>query len=402
MSMHSHHFQSSRTSAGRKPQSERTCVLHLCPELERDDPARETVDLAILTQRSGWRAVITSSGGPLVTESERAGVRHTRMPLRKPGPFINWRNRVHLETLFQREHPALVHAHGVETLGAAIGLSRSHRLPLVADLTQPLIDTPAVHRLIDKLRKLSCVIRVPSEYMGLQLLDVFHIAPEHIYHVHPGIDLQWYNASAISAERLQNLSQLWRLPESATVILLPLPLCPGMGHMFFLKALRQIKNENFFVVMVGHDRHAPGLRQEIEQFVTTDGLNGKVIMPETCTDWPAAYWLSSVIAATNTVPRGQHLELLAAQAVGRPVIATNSGANREMVLDGKTAWIVPPEDEKALAAALLEAIHLDTGQRLHLAQCTRQFIAENFPQNTWSTTMMELYETLLKPTKRGE
>src|ERR1700679_775231 len=121
--------------------SARTGVLHLCADLDYGDPARETVTLAVLTQRLGWRALIASGGGALVTEAERAAVKHVRMPLDNHGILVNWRNRVHLEALVQRERPVLIHAHGIGTVEMGAQISVKHRLPLVVDLTQPLPDT---------------------------------------------------------------------------------------------------------------------------------------------------------------------------------------------------------------------------------------------------------------------
>lgn len=378
----------------------RTCILHLCPNLEPGDYARETVDLAVQTQRSGWRALIASAGGKFVTEAERAAVRHTRMPLDRQGMLTSWRNRVHLEALVQSEHPAIIHAHGIETLPAALGLSRSHRLPLVLDLTQPLPDDTRTHKLMKSLSGTDCAIRVPSEYMGNHLLDKFQIAPEQIHHIPPGIDLNIYRADAISPERLQTLSKLWRLPEHASVILMPMPLRSGMGHAVFLEALQQMKKENVYAVMVGSDPDAGELRHTLENMINQYELDGKVIMPDCYTDLAAACWLASTVIAPNTVPRGQHLELLAAQAIGRPVIVTNVGANPEMVLTGETAWVIAPDNVKALTDALREAVNLNTSQRLNLTESTRLFIAETYPQVAWITSMLELYESFLRPAAR--
>jgi glycosyltransferase involved in cell wall biosynthesis len=392
--------QSSRNQAGLKsrlPRSLRRAVLHLCPDLDPADPAREAVDLAILTQRSGGRALIASGGGPLVTEAERAAVRHRRVPLDGHGIFIDWRNRVQLTALVQREKPALLHAHGIEVLPRAIGLSRTHQIPLVADLTQPLPENPRVQRLMRHLAQSAALVRVPSHFILEQIKAKFGFPAQRIRHIPPGIDMQWYKAGSISAERLHGLSHLWRLPEQAGVALMPMPLQPGLGHDIFLEALASMKYENIFAVLIGSDRHAIGLRQELEDKVHQLGLNGKVVMPEFCTDWPTAFWLASVIIAPNIAPQGQNRSLLAAQAMGRPVIVTDSGANREMVQSGATAWITQPGDTKALATALRQAMHLTTEQRLDMAAATRDFVAEHFPQEVWFEAMTGLYDTLLRP-----
>jgi len=374
--------------------------LHLSPDLEPDNPGRETVALAVLTQRSGWRAIIASAGGHLVNEAERAAVRHKRIQLLTRSAFASLRGRMQVKALIQKERPALLHAHGLTALSYAAPISAADRLPLIADLTQPLADEPKTHRLLQSLKTAPALIRVPSEFMREHLETVFHVEHDRISYVPPGVDLKWFSAGFISPERLSTLSQQWRLPEHASVILVPMPLKAGLGHKVFLEALARLKDENVFAVLAGCDRREPGLRRETEALLKTLHLEGCVIMPEFCTDLPAACWLSSVVVAPNVVPRGQNLELLAAQAIGRPVIVTDIGANREMVLSGETAWVVPPDDAGALAEAIRGAVRLDTEQRLNLAELTHNFIAETFPQYAWFDHMMHLYESLLRPAER--
>lgn len=383
-----------------KNRASRTAVLHLSPDIESSDPGRETVDLAILTQRSGWRAVIASSGGRLVNEAERAAVLHKRLPLNRSGPFHGWRCRMQLEALVQKEHPALLHAHGIETIPFALSLSRTHGIPLVADLTQPLANLPRTNRLLKMMKSTRAMLRVPSEFMGRHLHETFGVEQDRLCLVPPGVDLQCYSVGFISPERLQKISHLWRLPEQASIILAPMPLVQEMGHRLFLDVLRMMREENIYAVLVGSNRVDTELRAEIEGLIGAFGLSGKVIMPDDCPDLPAACWLSSVVVAPNLLPRGQNLELLAAQAIGRPVIVTDLGANREMVRSGETAWVVKTGDVRAMTQALHDAISLSTEQRLGLAAATHDFVAERFPQKAWFEGMMELYSTLLYPSRQ--
>jgi len=385
------------------PRTARSTVLHLTPDLEINPNAREVVDIAIQTNRAGWRPFVASAGGALVLEAERAAVRHTRMPLNKKHIFAKWRSRVQLEALFQRERPNLIHAHGIDVLPAARSLNAMHKLPLLVDLTEPVPTTRKTQRLLKSVTARGAWFRVPSIYMAQHLRLDHKLTSDRLYHVAPGVDLQWFDAARVSPERLQKLEELWRLPEQATIIVMATPLAPGYGHRQLLEALTRIERKDIFTVFVGDDRLSPGTRAEIEALVISLGLEGRVVMPEYCADWPAACWLSTIVVATNSLPRGQAMELLAAQAIGRPLIVTDCGANAEMVKSGETAWVVPVDNQEILTQSLNEAVQMSAVQRIDLAMRTRGFVAEAFPLENLSASMTELYATMLgMPTQKPD
>ena len=71
-----------------------------------------------------------------------------------------------------------------------------------------------------------------------------------------------------------------------------------------------------------------------------------------------------------------------------------------MAQSGETAWVVKAGDVQPMVAALREAIALNTDQRLNLAERTHDFVAGSFPQKAWFDGMMELYASLLYPSRQ--
>ncbi|MBV8061860.1 MAG: glycosyltransferase [Alphaproteobacteria bacterium] len=373
----------------------RTTVLHLTADLEPDDLSREAVDAAVLTQRNGWRALMVSAGGRYVNEVERAAVRHRNLSVGSKSLLTRLMCSMRLDTIVQQERPALIHVHGMDALSCGIALAHKKRLPLILSLCQPVAPTKANRNLFKRLSKALFALRVPSRFMAVHLHDTFGLDASAINIIPPGVDLNVHSAGFISPERLHALNQLWRLPEQAAVLLMPMPLADQGGHSILLEALSLLRGEKIYAIMAGSDRANPGYRAQVEAEIVRRGLDGRVIMPEECSDLPAACWMASVIVAPNEAPRGVNLSVLAAQAVGRPVIVTRTGAHEEFVRQNETAWIIDTGDAKQLANAIREAIHLPTDIRLATADTAHNFIAENFPQSAYYNGMRELYDYLL-------
>ena len=70
------------------------------------------------------------------------------------------------------------------------------------------------------------------------------------------------------------------------------------------------------------------------------------------------------------------MTVLEAGSYGLPVVATRSGGHTEMVLDGVTGLLVPPDDPKALAQALERL--LNEALRASLGERARRHISGNF------------------------
>lgn len=371
----------------------RTTVLHVVPALEAEPQARAVVDLATLTHRGGWRPLIASSGGALVVEAERSAIRHTKMPVQKRGVFSSWRCRVQLEALFHRERPDLIHAHGIEAASHCLGFCRTHSIPLLIEINNPIAASRQNKRLLRKAMGIGATFCVPSDFMATHLQQDLKLLSPSLYRVAPGVDCAAFDPARITAERVQALASAWRLPETATVIVTAAPVAPGMGHKFLLQALSQIKRPDLFTVILG--KPSGDFGREILNTIKAYHLEGQVVMADYCADWPAACWLAGLFVAPNALPRGATPEILSAQAMGRPAIVSNAGANNAYVKSGETAWVVPKDDLRAFATALDEATNMTTDQKLDLAARTRAFVAESFPQTAWSGAMFELYSGML-------
>ncbi len=83
------------------------------------------------------------------------------------------------------------------------------------------------------------------------------------------------------------------------------------------------------------------------------------------------------------------LAALEAMACGVPVVATEVGGLPELILDGETGMLVPPEDERAMADALLKVLR-DRDLAARLGEAGRARAAASFSEKKMQAAWIEL------------
>jgi glycosyltransferase involved in cell wall biosynthesis len=86
--------------------------------------------------------------------------------------------------------------------------------------------------------------------------------------------------------------------------------------------------------------------------------------------------------------------MLEAMAGGLPVIASCIAGNEELVVDGKTGYLVPSEDIEALRTALKKLLS-DAALRQQMGVASRKYVEENY---SWESTAHQ-YARLLEKVK---
>jgi glycosyltransferase involved in cell wall biosynthesis len=112
---------------------------------------------------------------------------------------------------------------------------------------------------------------------------------------------------------------------------------------------------------------------------------------------PAAYVLSDVVVSASTDPEGFGRVIIEAQAMGRPVVATDHGGARETIRPGVTGWLAPPRDPAALADAIGQALRLDAAERAAFARRAMAHVASGYTRDAMCAKTIDVYEELLFP-----
>jgi glycosyltransferase involved in cell wall biosynthesis len=371
-------------------------VLQVVPSLVAGGVERGTIELAATLSAAGWKAYVASAGGPLERQLTRAGAEHIRLPLASKNPLVIRRNAKALAELIRRCRIDVVHARSRAPAWSAWSAAQATGRHFVTTCHNAYpADLPLKHRYNSVMARGERVIAI-SQFVGDYAAREYGVGPDRLRVIPRGVDLVQFDPERVPGERVVALTQQLRVPDDAAVVMLPGRLTRWKGGLDFIDAVARLTRRDLCCVFVGAEQRR-GFRRELETKMRRLGLLGLFRIIEDCRDMPAAYKLADVVVSASTDPEGFGRVIVEAQAMGRPVVATDHGGARETIEPGATGWLVPPRDPAALAAAIGEALALDPAARVAFGGRARAHVAANFSRERMCARTIEVYEELLFP-----
>jgi len=194
------------------------------------------------------------------------------------------------------------------------------------------------------------------------------------------------------------IRQAYKIPLEAPLVGKVANYSYWKGHHIFLQAAQivasQIPDVRF--LLVGSNTDHPKLKD----LGKTLGLNDQVIYAGFREDIPQI--LAALDISVNTPLRGEGLSgaIRESLAMEKSVVATDVAGNSEIVLHGKTGYLVPPNDPESLARAIIHLLkHKEEAARL--GKAGRHWVEENFTSEKMVEKTEALYYELLEKAGNG-
>jgi glycosyltransferase involved in cell wall biosynthesis len=165
-------------------------------------------------------------------------------------------------------------------------------------------------------------------------------------------------------------------------------LAPEKGFDLLLRALQQVPG--LTAVLAGKGPEG----EPLERLAAELGVADRVLMPGFVPDartWMAMYDVFAIPSRSEGMP----LTLIEAMLASRPVVATAIGGMPDVVVDGETGLVVPPEDPDALAEAL-RVLFADDAPRSTMGRRARARAKEEFSFEKMVQSYEALYENLVQ------
>lgn len=348
--------------------------------------------LAASLDRSRFRSIVCLfRPGWLKDRCEELGI--ATHVVRINGMF-DWRWVRDCLKLIRRENVALIHTHEFTANTYGTLVARLAGIPSVATVHgksyyAEQLKRRLAYRLVSRVAHMIAVSHDLKRY----LVRSVGIQGNRVSVIYNGIKVEDHPAPIVVTDCRRELE----LGQNEQVVGMVGSLYPVKGHEYLLESIphvvRQCPRTTFLII--GRGELEVSLKEKVKRL----GLERHVRFLGLRRDVAKLLALMDIFVLPS-LSEGLSIALLEAMAAGLPVVATNVGGNPELVVDGTTGYLVPPQKPEELAARLISLLS-NKAHAQQLGQNGRKRVYEYFSLQHMITQYQELYTQRLGAAPRN-
>ena len=215
-----------------------------------------------------------------------------------------------------------------------------------------------------------------------------------------GINLEYFNTKNIKKKKEIDLTLNWKINKNNFIILLPGRLTKWKGQELFIESLKllieEYNKEDFHAIILGSNQGRELYYKKLLLLAERHRIGKKITFIENCKEMPIAYKLSDLVVSSSIEPEAFGRVAVEAQAMIKPIVASNIGGSRETILNGKTGLLYQYNDHKELAKVINKIIEMDKKSLISMGELGRKNKKKKYNVDQMCQTTFTEYKKLLK------
>jgi len=177
------------------------------------------------------------------------------------------------------------------------------------------------------------------------------LKPEQLVMIPNAIDVSLFEDGAVQGDLRASLG----IKADEFIFTCSARLHEQKAHEVLIEAVKRVQDiplTNFRVLLVGEGPR----RDELQNMVEKLGLSNRILFLGLRQDIPNILLQSNSFVLSSDY-EGLSLAILEAMAARLPIVATTVGGNAQIVEDGETGFLVPPQNPGLLADAMMKVLN---------------------------------------------
>lgn len=368
-------------------------ILQVLPALNTGGVERGTCEIAQAIVEKGWRSYVASTGGKLAPQLEDAGTLHLTVPTLKSHALIFY-SAWQLYKIIKKHKIDLVHVRSRAPAWACFYAAKWSKVPLVSTFHGAYGCQNSFKYHYNKVMTWGDKVIAPSQYIAQHIQQIYHVPPSKIDLIYRGVDLNQFNPAHVSKGQIQSIREQWQVKPHDRVFLLPGRFTAIKGHEDLIRAMAPLDQKWKLILMgswTGKERYLAHIQHLIAELKLADKVK---IVPASATI-QEAYAAADVVVCPSTKPESFGRTIAEAGAMARPIVTTNIGGGAEIVVPGKTGWLIPSQSIKDLREVIDSILSLDQQKLIDMGLSAQKHVEKKFPLSLMQQKTLAVYEKIL-------
>jgi len=379
-------------------------VLQVIPKLGFGGAETGCYDLAHYLAEQNCKSFLITSGGQLLKYVKRDKVKVIRLPVQSKNPIIIFINFIIIFFILLIYNIDIVHARSRAPAWSCLWACFFSRRKFVTTFH-------GTYNFLSKFKHFYNSVMVRSKLIiGGSNFIFNHINENYQKYLNPkkkrlmvifrGINLEYFDSKNTSQEKVNALASSWKIDKNNFTILLPGRLTKWKGQEMFIESLSYLLEKynkvNFHAIILGSNQGREFYSKKLSLLTERYRLKKKITFIENHKEMPVAYKLSNLVISSSIEPESFGRVAVEAQAMSKPIVASDIGGSRDTVLNGKTGLLYKYNDANKLAKAINEIMEMNKKSLSLMGEQGRKNVEKKFNVDQMCQRTFTEYKKLLK------
>ena len=382
--------------------SKKIKVLQVIPKLGYGGAETGCYDIAHYLAEKDCSSFIVTSGGGLLKYVKKNKVKIFRLPVHSKNPILIIFNTIILSLLIFFNNIGIVHARSRAPAWSSYLACLITRRKFVTTFHGTYNFKNNFKKFYNSIMLKPNLIIAGSNFIFNHINENYSEylnRKKKLRVIFRGINLDFYNRKNISILKQEKMKKDWELSSDKFTILLPGRLTYWKGQEKFIEALNILIEDynisNFQAIILGSDQGRKVYKKKLINLVQRYRLNQKIKFIDHCKEMPLAYSLSDLVVSTSIEPEAFGRVSVEAQAMEKPIVASNLGGSKETIVKGKSGFLYKHDDARQLAKTLQTVIELDQDSLNLMGNEGRKNVTKKFDVEAMCDSTLREYKKLL-------
>jgi len=378
-------------------------VLQVIPKLGYGGAETGCYDIAHFLSENDCGSFLATSGGELIKFIKKDKVRLIRLPVHSKNPILILFNTLVLVIYIFLFKINIIHARSRAPAWSCYFASLITRISFVTTFHGTYNFKSNIKKFYNSIMLRAKLTIAGSNFIFSHINENYgeYLSKEKKLRViFRGINVDYFNLKNISVLKQEKLKQEWDLSSNKFTILLPGRLTYWKGQEKFIESLNILIEDynitNFQAVILGSDQGRKVYSKKLINLVQRYRLNKKIKFIQHCKEMPLAYSLADVVVSASIEPEAFGRVSVEAQAMGKPIVASNIGGSKETIINKKTGFLYKHDDPRELAKILNTVIQLSVDDLKFMGNEGRKNVTKKFDVETMCQSNLKEYKRLIK------